>query len=59
MRSAIVTVTQDWPMQQYSTSVGDGGRFEMFVYVEDVDGEVERLRGTASSVLFEPSDMPS
>jgi len=53
----IAVVTEDWPMQQYSTSVGAGLRFEMFVYVENVDAAVERLRA-GSSVLCEPRDMP-
>jgi lactoylglutathione lyase len=30
----------------------------MFVYVEDVDSEVERLRATTSAILCEPASMP-
>jgi lactoylglutathione lyase len=54
----IAVVTEDWPMQQYSRPVAEGVRFEMFVYVANVDSEVERLRRAASVVLCEPADMP-
>jgi lactoylglutathione lyase len=54
----IAVVTRDWPTQQYSAAVGDGVRFEMFVYVEDVDSHVERLREGGSDILSEPDDMP-
>jgi lactoylglutathione lyase len=54
----IAVVTRDWPAQQYSAAVGDGVRFEMFVYVEDVDSHVERLRERGSYILSEPDDMP-
>jgi len=54
----IAIVTHDWPMQQYSAAVGDGVRFEMFVYVEDVDNDIEHLRATGCVILCEPTDMP-
>ena len=46
-----------WPADHYGRAVGDGPRFEMFVYVDDVDQTVERLREQAT-VLCEPADMP-
>jgi lactoylglutathione lyase len=54
----LAVVTREWPQQQYSLTVRDGVRFEMFVYVDDVDNHVERLRGERSTVLSEPADMP-
>ncbi len=54
----IAVVAQEWPLQQYGASVGTGVRFELFVYVENVDATVDRLRETGSSILREPADMP-
>lgn len=54
----IAVVASDWPQQQYGAEVGSGVRFEMFVYVTDVDALVERLRGDGTSILREPADMP-
>ena len=33
-------------------------RHELFVYVEDVDGAVERVPGAGGAVLKPPADMP-
>jgi hypothetical protein len=33
--------------------VTEGARFELFVYVEDVDSNVERLRAAGSTVAAE------
>ncbi|GIF13986.1 VOC family protein [Actinoplanes teichomyceticus] len=46
-----------WPSDQYARPLGTGPRFEMFVYVEDVDETVTRLRDR-SAVLREAADMP-
>jgi lactoylglutathione lyase len=46
-----------WPAEQYGRGLGTGPRFEMFVYVEDVDETVGRLR-VVTEVLREPADMP-
>ena len=51
-------VSADWPQQQYGARPGTGVRFELFVYVEDVDGLVDALRGRGTPVLREPADMP-
>ena len=37
---------------------GDGDRFAIWVYVEDVDGVVEELRGVGGPILAEPEDQP-
>lgn len=57
-RQELAVVTSEWPQQQYGAAVSDGVRFEMFVYVNDLDEYVERLRAAGSSVLREPADMP-
>jgi lactoylglutathione lyase len=48
----------EWPRQQYALRLGDGPRFEMYVYVDDVDEVVARLRAEAVQVLKDPADMP-
>jgi lactoylglutathione lyase len=54
----LAVVSAEWPQQQYNAPVGPGGRFEMFVYVTDVDQMVGRLRGDGTTILREPADMP-
>ena len=54
----IAIVSNDWPEQQYGWPVGEGVRFEMFVYVDEVDQTVEELRALGTTVLREPADMP-
>ena len=56
--SELAVVASTWPGEQYGAAVGDGVRFELFVYVEDVDELVERLRRAGVAVLREPADMP-
>jgi lactoylglutathione lyase len=46
-----------WPADQYGGTVSAGMRFEMFIYVDDVDAAIEALGGY-SIVLREPADMP-
>ena len=54
----MAVVAAEWPEQQYGLATGDGVRFEMFVYVDDVDGTVETLRAGGTTVLGEPASMP-
>ena len=54
----IAVVDAGWPADQYGSRVGEGVRFEMFVYVEQVDAAVEQLRREGVRVLREPADMP-
>jgi lactoylglutathione lyase len=51
-------VAAAWPREQYGATIGDGLRFELFVYVDDVDVTVEALRGQGTAILREPEDMP-
>jgi len=54
----VAVVASSWPDEQYGASVGDGVRFELFVYVVGVDKLVEELRTEGVTVLREPADMP-
>ncbi len=54
----VAVVSAEWPAQQYAGVVADGVRFEMFVYVDELDDLVDTLRGGGTQVLREPTDMP-
>ena len=54
----VAVVDASWPTDQYGRSWASGVRFEMFVYVDDVDATIVLLRGLGTSVLREPADMP-
>ena len=56
--SRIGVVSAAWPRDAIGVDVGSGPRFELFVYVEDVDRTVGDLRGAGVVVLREPDDMP-
>jgi len=53
----LAIVDAAWPADQYARPLGSGVRFEMFVYVPDVDDTIARLGGQVT-VLREPADMP-
>lgn len=54
----LAVVSADWPRQQYDLEPGERPRFEMFVYVDDIDGTIETLHAQGVRVLREPADMP-
>ena len=56
--SEMAVVSRDWPEQQYGVTVGDGPRFEMFIYVDDAEATMARLADTGSAVLRPAEDMP-
>lgn len=47
-----------WAADRYGSELGDGPRFEMYVYVGDLDVTVTRLREAGVTVLREAEDMP-
>jgi lactoylglutathione lyase len=47
-----------WAAERYGLPMGDGSRFEMYVYVSDLDGTVRRLGDAGVSIMREPEDMP-
>jgi len=51
-----VTAT-DAPEQLVGITVGEGPRFELFVYVDDVDMAVAAVRANDAPVLKQPEDM--
>ena len=53
----LAVVPAQSPQELIGVEVGSGPRFEMFVYVADVDRQVERLRGDGASVLREAENM--
>ena len=56
--SRLGLVKRDWPEQQLGIRVGSEPRFELWVYVEDVDAILASLRVAGASVLREAEDMP-
>jgi lactoylglutathione lyase len=53
----LAVTTVESPEQLIGVRVGDGPRFEMFVYVDDVDETLAALRGDDVQVLKAPEDM--
>jgi lactoylglutathione lyase len=51
-------VHESSPRQMIGVNIGDGPRFELFVYVDDVDAAVQAMRAAGVPVLREPEDMP-
>jgi lactoylglutathione lyase len=49
---------QQWASDRYGLSLGSGARFEMYVYVEDLDATVAELAGAQVTILREAEDMP-
>jgi lactoylglutathione lyase len=51
-------VHESSPEQMIGQNMGDGPRFDLFVYVDDVDAAVESMRAAGAPVLREAEDMP-
>ena len=51
-------VHESSPQRLIGQGMGDGPRFELFVYVDDVDETVGRMRDASVTILREPEDMP-
>jgi lactoylglutathione lyase len=56
--SELAVVASEWARDQYGLTPGDGPRFEMFVYTDDVDRLLAELRAEGVTVLRDPADMP-
>jgi lactoylglutathione lyase len=54
----LAVTSVEWAKDRYGLSMGDGARFEMYIYVADLDGLVRRLAETGVPVLRDPEDMP-
>ncbi|HVS85488.1 MAG TPA: VOC family protein [Gaiellaceae bacterium] len=46
------------PEAHFGVTPGGGIAFELWLYCDDVDAEIERLRAAGVAVLREPADMP-
>jgi lactoylglutathione lyase len=57
-QSELGLVHESSPKTLINQGIGDGARFEMFVYVDDVDETVGKLRAADVSVLRDPETMP-
>ncbi|MGA2829290.1 MAG: VOC family protein [Streptosporangiaceae bacterium] len=57
-RYELAVVAWEWARDQYGLTPGDGPRFEMFVYTDDVDKLSAELRAEGVTVLRDPADMP-
>jgi lactoylglutathione lyase len=51
-------VHESSPRELIGAAVGAGPRFELFVYVADVDATVSSMRAEGVSILREPEQMP-
>ena len=56
--SEIAIVSWDWAAQRYGLKSPAGPRFEMYVYVDDLDTLVTDLRNDGIPVLANVADMP-
>jgi lactoylglutathione lyase len=56
--SSLGITDANWPEAQLGVTVGTAPRFELFVYVEDVEAEVAKLREAGYEVMQEPASMP-
>jgi len=54
----LAVVTEDSPRMLAGVTPGPGPRHELFVYVEDVDATIARLRAAGARVVREAADMP-
>ena len=51
-------VHESSPRQMIGATMGDGPRFELFVYVDDVDSAIRSMQAANVPVLREPENMP-
>jgi lactoylglutathione lyase len=57
--SAEIAVTSaEWAMDPYGVSLGDGPRFEMYLYVPEPGAMVRQLAGAGVPIMRDPEDMP-
>jgi lactoylglutathione lyase len=56
--SELAVTHKQWAVDRYGLSAGTGPRFEMYVYVNNLETTLERLAGAQVAVLREPEDMP-
>jgi lactoylglutathione lyase len=47
-----------WPEAQLGITVGTAPRFELFLYVDNVETQIETLRAAGYQIVQEPANMP-
>ncbi|MBR7831889.1 VOC family protein [Actinospica durhamensis] len=57
-QAELAVVNGTWPQEQYGVEAGAAPTAAMFVFVDDVDAVLERLRSEGTTVLREPVNMP-
>jgi lactoylglutathione lyase len=55
----IAVIVWDWAAQHYGLKSPAGPRFEMYVYVDDLDALVTDLGNAGTNILAAAADMPS
>ncbi|MDX6259322.1 MAG: lactoylglutathione lyase [Kribbellaceae bacterium] len=56
--SSLGIADSNWPEAQLGITVGTAPRFELFVYVDDVEAAVESFRAAGYPILQAPATMP-
>lgn len=56
--SSLGIADYNWPEAQLGVTVGTAPRFELFVYVEDVEAEVAKMREAGYEIMQAPANMP-
>jgi lactoylglutathione lyase len=56
--SELAIVDSGWSRDQFGLTMGEGPRFELFVYVDGPDEAVAAMRDEGVKVLKDPQDMP-
>ena len=54
----MAVVSGDWPREHYGLAMGGGPRFELFVYVADVDDAFTSLVAAGAPAIKSPEEMP-
>ncbi len=54
----LAVTAREWARDQYGLALGDGPRFEMFVYTDDVDTLIAALRAEGSPSCATPPTCP-
>jgi len=54
----LAVTDRQWAVDRYGLSPGTGPRFEMYVYVGDLDAMIVRVTAAGVTVLREAEDMP-
>lgn len=57
-QAEIAVTSVEWATDRYGLSLGDGPRFEMYLYVPDLDWIVRQLAGAGVPIMCQPEDMP-